>query len=75
MSRPNTLVLPPRPRTIAYRLVVLTVLAGLLFVGCGRHAAPAVGNAAENPVKNAADKITLTTIDSHGLSDRGSPGD
>jgi thiol-disulfide isomerase/thioredoxin len=68
MTRPNTFVLPPRPRTIAYRLVVLTALGGLLFVGCGRHAAPAVGNAAENPVKNAADKLTLTTIDSHGLA-------
>jgi thiol-disulfide isomerase/thioredoxin len=53
---------------LACRAAVLTALGGLLFVGCGRHNAPAAESAAEKAVKNAADKIALTTIDSRGLA-------
>ena len=61
MTTLNTVVSPPRARATAFGTAVLTLLAGLLFVGCGRHIAPAV--------ERATDKIALTTVDSRGLAD------
>ncbi len=61
MTTLNTVVSPPRARAIAYAAAVLTVLAGLSFVGCGRHTTP--------PAEIATDKIALTTVDSRGLAD------
>ena len=61
MTTLNTVVSPPRARAIAFGTAVLTIVASLSLVGCGRHATPAV--------ESATDQITLTTVDSRGLAD------